>query len=862
MEKTSLPIRRPAVSRRPLRQPELLAPAGSFQAAAYAFQAGADGVYLGLSDFSARKGAENFTIEGLRRLKGLAVAEGRRIYVTVNTVIREEELERLAESLVWLDLLEVDGVFIQDLGVYRLLRAHFPRLPLVASTQMAVHNGAGIRQLKKLGFRRVILPRELPLAAIRRLRREHPDIEFEAFIHGALCYSYSGLCLASGLLAGRSGNRGECAQLCRSLYAEGERQGYFFSCRDLALEEEALRLAEIGIDAFKIEGRQKSPEYVYHTARYYRRLLDTRGRLSPDEERELARRRDLGFAREHTRGYLHSSSGSRLIDPLFPAHKGIVLGRVEAVQAGSFTLTVSSALSRRDGLAYFPAAAGGPAAGSRPRAGAPPAGGPGDPVIFPVRRIWRLEPGGRGEREVAFCRAGDAVRVELPEEADRRPPQEKTRSGRRRARAPAAGDRLSGARDGPALESGARAPAPRPVVGQEIWQMSSRFLDLPQIKESGYRPWRVPLAGTVILAEAAAGGTAGVSAGAAPSAVLAIEAQVLGQRLRFARPVDLQRAEQPGRFEGVLRSLFAESDDGPFVLEPVRLRNDTGLPADRLFIPPSQLKRVKNEFYRELGGLFAEALRGRARAAAADGPGGMPAASAPPDLPWAELERRERLSAGELPFVGPPAGELDPLRLAVVGGMRILPLPPLLDEEERLFGAVARLLRNHPRLTFALGLNNLGHLELVERLAGLPNARWFVDFFCYVANRHAWRFFAERVPNLLFQYFWIEGSAEDYGALRRSLEDRGGGPPAGAGAEEAAAGGSGGQYPPPLLLRVGPAFRPPLMISLGCHARHARGQRCGADCAKSFRFALRQGRNRFQALVRDCVTYLFREEPR
>ncbi|MCX7039089.1 MAG: U32 family peptidase, partial [Spirochaetes bacterium] len=244
------------------RTPELLAPGGSFLSALAAFDAGADGVYLGLKEFSARKAAANFTLEQLRRIRALAADRGKRIYVTLNTVVRESEIERLAETLGWLESLAVDGVLVQDLGVREVAARFFPRIPLHASTQMAIHNSSGLAVAKELGFRRVVLARELPLETIERLRREHPDIELEVFVHGALCYSFSGVCLASWALTGRSGNRGECAQICRSLFRSdhshgGHDEGYFFSCRDLAHGRDALKLAAIGVDALKIEGRMK-----------------------------------------------------------------------------------------------------------------------------------------------------------------------------------------------------------------------------------------------------------------------------------------------------------------------------------------------------------------------------------------------------------------------------------------------------------------------------------------------------------------------------------------------------------------------------------------------------------------------------
>ena len=193
-------------------------PSGSFSAAFPALAAGADGVYLGLKDFSARKAAQNFSLEQLRRARRLTAESGKHLYVAINTIVADTEMQRLAELACWLEALAVDAVIVQDLGVAELLATHFPRITVHASTQMAVHNDQGLRMAEDLGIRRVILSRELPLARIRALRERHPGIELEVFIHGALCYSFSGVCLASWALTGRSGNRGDCAQICRSRF--------------------------------------------------------------------------------------------------------------------------------------------------------------------------------------------------------------------------------------------------------------------------------------------------------------------------------------------------------------------------------------------------------------------------------------------------------------------------------------------------------------------------------------------------------------------------------------------------------------------------------------------------------------------
>ena len=248
-------------------------------AAFHAFEAGADAVYLGMQEFSARASAQNFTLAQLRRVRQLAADRGRRIYVTLNTVVRQDEIPRLRDALAWLEALRVDGVILQDLGVLDLVRDEFPGLVVHASTQMGVHNDAGCAVAESLGIRRAILSRELPFERIRGLRARHPGIEMEVFIHGALCYSFSGACLASWAMTGRSGNRGECAQVCRSVFSADEDAGggeasHLFSTRDLFLGRDVLQLAGIGVDALKIEGRMKSPEYVFNVTRLYREVLD------------------------------------------------------------------------------------------------------------------------------------------------------------------------------------------------------------------------------------------------------------------------------------------------------------------------------------------------------------------------------------------------------------------------------------------------------------------------------------------------------------------------------------------------------------------------------------------------------------
>ncbi len=343
----------------PARQAELLAPAGSFEAACAALQYGADAVYLGLARHSARAEAVNLDTAALGRLVRYAhrLAPRRSVYLTVNTLVRDDELPSLLDTLAAGAEAGVDGLIVQDLAAVRLSRRCFPRLPLHASTQMAVHSIEGVRALGELGFTRVVLARELALAEIAAIARQTP-LEIEVFVHGALCYAYSGLCLFSALQAGRSGNRGQCAYCCRERFAPAETAGpagYPFSMRDLALLDRLDDLRRAGVASLKIEGRMKSPLYVAAVTDVYRRRLD--GAL-PDAQAAAAIA-DLQtiFSRPWTQLHLDGPQPpEQVIDALAVGHRGTPVGTVAAVRRDRgaptrwLVLVTTRALERHDGL--------------------------------------------------------------------------------------------------------------------------------------------------------------------------------------------------------------------------------------------------------------------------------------------------------------------------------------------------------------------------------------------------------------------------------------------------------------------------------------------------------------------------------
>ena len=317
---------------------ELLAPAGSREALIAAIESGADAVYLAGSRFGARASADNFDEEGLKEAVLLAHLRGAAVHVTVNTMVDDAELPFVADYLRFLYTIGVDAVLVQDLGVARLARQTVPDLPLHASTQMTVHNLAGVQALEKMGFRRVVLSREMSLADIRYICA-HSRAEIEVFAHGALCVCYSGQCLMSSMIGGRSGNRGRCAQPCRLPYTLVSRTGedllgdtaghYLLSPRDLNTIGLLPELLAAGVASLKIEGRMKRPEYVGIVTDVYRRAIDAAASedgysVSEEDRRRLAQI----FNRDFTTAYLEKQPGREMMSDRRPNNRGLLIGRV------------------------------------------------------------------------------------------------------------------------------------------------------------------------------------------------------------------------------------------------------------------------------------------------------------------------------------------------------------------------------------------------------------------------------------------------------------------------------------------------------------------------------------------------------
>ncbi len=299
------------------RRIEILAPAGSQESLRAAVCAGADAVYIGGTRFGARAYAKNLNEDEMLEAIDYVHIHGRRIYLTVNTLLKDSEIQGLYEYLLPYYLRGLDGVIVQDIGVLEYLRRYLPELPVHASTQMTITGEAGTEFLKKQGVVRVVPARELSLEEIRRMK-EQTGMEIECFVHGALCYCYSGQCLLSSMIGGRSGNRGQCAQPCRLPWQiEGNKPGDLMSLKDLCTIDMLPELIEAGIDSFKIEGRMKQPDYVYTVTGIYRKYTDlylTKGKGHYKVEEDDRRRLYGAYQRRgYSEGYYHRHNGKDMV---------------------------------------------------------------------------------------------------------------------------------------------------------------------------------------------------------------------------------------------------------------------------------------------------------------------------------------------------------------------------------------------------------------------------------------------------------------------------------------------------------------------------------------------------------------------
>ena len=340
-----------------MKKVELLAPAGNMDALKAAVMAGCDAVYLGGNNFGARAFSKNFSNEEIVEAINYCHMYGVKVYITVNTLIYDDEVESFLEYIEFIHKNNVDAVLIQDLGMFDLVRKTFPNLELHASTQMHIHNLDGVKVMENLGMKRIVLARETSIDDIKEIVG-NTKCEIEVFVHGALCISYSGQCLMSSLIGGRSGNRGTCAGSCRLKYDVIDSDGnklnkgsYPLSTKDLNSLEYIGDLIDAGVSSLKIEGRMKSKEYVYKVVSIYRKAIDNyykSGKVIIDEDDILELKKI--FNREYTKGFLNNTNNDDIINGYRPNHMGVNIGKVIDYKKGMAKIKLNDNITIGSGL--------------------------------------------------------------------------------------------------------------------------------------------------------------------------------------------------------------------------------------------------------------------------------------------------------------------------------------------------------------------------------------------------------------------------------------------------------------------------------------------------------------------------------
>jgi len=321
---------------------EILAPAGSKDAFIAAVEAGADAVYCGLKDFSARSKASNFTPAEFYNFTNYAHKKNVKVYAAFNTLIKQNEIKEACRQIGLIAQAGADAVIVQDFGVAEIVKKHFTKLKLHASTQMTIHNSYGVSEAQKAGFARVVLARELSLEEIKSIKSK-TDAELEVFCHGALCFGVSGICLMSSFIGGYSGNRGACAQPCRRRWSTKNKDGFYLSPKDLNISEYIRELKLAGVTSLKIEGRMKNPQYVYKTVKAYKILAET------GDSSEASELLSQDFARSKTT-FNFAGKSFDIFDPQKPKQLGAYIGKILSSKNCVITIKTDLKINQNDVL--------------------------------------------------------------------------------------------------------------------------------------------------------------------------------------------------------------------------------------------------------------------------------------------------------------------------------------------------------------------------------------------------------------------------------------------------------------------------------------------------------------------------------
>ncbi|MBF0299634.1 MAG: U32 family peptidase [Oligoflexia bacterium] len=777
---------------------ELLAPAGDLVTAVTAFNAGADSVYLGLKKFSARKSASNFTFKDLRRLKTYALEKNKKIYVTLNTIVKEDEINDLLTILEELKLISVDGVIIQDLGVLEIIKKTFPEFNIHASTQMTIHNEQGLEWAQQNGIKRVVLPREMGLEAITNLKQQCPRIELEVFIHGALCYSYSGLCLASGLMLNRSGNRGECAQVCRNYFFKDNKKDnknkeklYCFSCNDLNFGINILELIDAGIKVFKIEGRMKDKEYVHHVVSLYRFIIDNRENLTKAkieahslQLQKLQNLTKLTFARKNTLGYFHNIKGDDLIDNKYPKHRGIFLGKISNLFKNKIQLKLNDELFKNDQLLLI-------------------SSNHDNCTHFNAFELQSVN-----NKKITYAKKDEIINIceiDLPAEF-------------------------------------------KMEIGDDIYRTHSTHL--PSVKsfdQKSIKVFKNKFKANLILEE--------------NNLIFVIFTLNKNFKYALETPMQiLQRNNSSNSsFETALNRLLKESKDFNIEIELDKITyNNQNITSLDFILPISILKKIKNQFYEDLDKHITEISANKEHNFTKITRINLQAQKPESNLNLLQfLSLRKNLTPlnQHSPFISLNKLGKGNLSLNEISNWEnriyFLPLHPInfcnQDQNQSQINCLVKFIKEHldqaktnNQITFALGINNPAHFLLYKEIKKqITNLKAFTDFYLYIANHYAFLNTLQSLnllnsSDFLFSYLWVESDTlkisniNDLNFPFVSIEDK---------------------------------HTLPLFISQGCFKRFNNNKNSCANCNYNSPFnsyeSLINVNKKFKVVVEECLTYFF-----
>ncbi|MBN1525482.1 MAG: U32 family peptidase [Spirochaetales bacterium] len=647
----------------------------------YAFEAGADAVYLGLQKFSARERAQNFSQTELLKLKELAVKKNKKIYIALNTIIKDDEFDRLNDELYLLDQIKVDGIIVQDIGLVYVLRRNFPVLRVHASTQMALHTNDGVMMAKEMGVRRIVLPRELDKDTVKDFADRFPDMEFEVFIHGAVCYSFSGVCLASGLLYGRSGNRGECAQLCRCRFEGKNTRDFPFACRDLFSGSRVRELVSCRVKSLKIEGRLKQPNYVFHTVKYYRYIIDTlQEDTDPEKLKTLENNVHYVFSREHNQGKLFCAPAESLIVKKYQRHRGKKAGEVVAATQSGFIFQAEVSISRQDVISVYL---------TRDEE---------VPFKIPVREMMVHN------IHTEKCRAGDLVTID----------SEKI-----------------------------------PDIGQEVYKLYSRELELPGIRHDNFDEFKLSLPCRVEVHSDSR------------EMFLSLSFTIYGQQYTKKFTVNTKGYEEKENLQKRISAANLKTMRGIWQLI-LELNAAGAKEKTTVKIQSKQLISIFKQVYELLQTIQEEEQKQLQKR-----------------IPAGVVFADKKELSGELYTFVSDRTNLNPRssrttfvsagtkyeELAEYDGTKFISLPPVMLTDD-IKNHVREIILLHPDTRFLIGLNNIGHLALCNEFSSSANVVFFVDYFLYIANRYTMKFLSAISDKIQFGYYWIEGKIEEYTCVR------------------------------------------------------------------------------------------------